>query len=433
MVCCVTDHLTNSESRGAALAAVTAGRRRLASGGILVGASLGVNTLLSYAFTVIGARLLGPTSFGVLAATMGIVLVINVISLGLQSVGARRIAVRPAARATTVLAVRRSALVLGGATAAILVALTPVFSTALHLGGLATTSLLAVAAVALAGLGAQVGTLQGSQSWRRFAALAVVLGVTRLVIGWAAIAISPTPVSALAGVTVGLLVSAVVGQVFVHTTVPDIAEAAPPSARALRAVIHEVGHALALLFAFFALSSLDVVFARATLSGHDAGLYGAGLIITKAVLFLPYFISVMLFPTLARGGSTVLHRWGLGAVLALGSVVVLGTAAFPGLALAAVGGSAYDEVRGSLWLFAALGCVLAGLQLLVTTALARRHTRVVWIMWAALAGIVVAALVVQSWQSLLTAVLAVDTVLLIVLIALSWRDEVGAAEVPAGA
>lgn len=69
----------------------------------------------------------------------------------------------------------------------------------------------------------------------------------------------------------------------------------------------------------------------------------------------------------------------------------------------------------------------------MTTALARRHTRVVWIMWAALAGIVVAALVVQSWQSLLTAVLAVDTVLLIVLIALSWRDEVGAAEVPAGA
>ena len=43
----------------------------------------------------------------------------------------------------------------------------------------------------------------------------------------------------------------------------------------------------------------DVVLARTVLDEHDAGLYAAGLILTKAMLFLPRFVVVVTFPSMA--------------------------------------------------------------------------------------------------------------------------------------
>src|SRR3546814_7409198 len=54
------------------------------------------------------------------------------------------------------------------------------------------------------------------------------------------------------------------------------------------------------LLAFFALSNADVIVARNVLDEHDAGLYAGGLILTKAVLFLPQFIVVLAFPAIDR-------------------------------------------------------------------------------------------------------------------------------------
>ena len=54
-----------------------------------------------------------------------------------------------------------------------------------------------------------------------------------------------------------------------------------------------------MLLAFFALSNVDIVIARNVLDEHDAGLYAGGLILTKAVLFLPQFVVVIAFPSMA--------------------------------------------------------------------------------------------------------------------------------------
>ena len=49
----------------------------------------------TYAFTILAARLLGPAEYGALAAVMGVLLVVNVLSLGLQATGARRVSASP--------------------------------------------------------------------------------------------------------------------------------------------------------------------------------------------------------------------------------------------------------------------------------------------------------------------------------------------------
>ena len=67
------------------------------------------------------------------------------------------------------------------------------------------------------------------------------------------------------------------------------------------------------MLAFFALTQVDVFAARVMLPSQEAGVYASGLILTKAVLFLPTFVTVMAFPTLARRtgpGTCTSPGWG---------------------------------------------------------------------------------------------------------------------------
>ena len=41
------------------------------------------------------------------------------------------------------------------------------------------------------------------------------------------------------------------------------------------------------LFAYFALTNIDMLVGRSVLDSHDSGLYAAGLIVSRAVMFLP--------------------------------------------------------------------------------------------------------------------------------------------------
>jgi O-antigen/teichoic acid export membrane protein len=156
------------------------------------------------------------------------------------------------------------------------------------------------------------------------------------------------------------------------------------------------------------------------LDPHDAGLYAGGLILAKAVLFLPQFVVVVAFPSMstvheARRTLTA----SLGLVLGLGLLVVLGASLVPDLALIFVGGEDYTEIADHLWVFALLGTVLAMLQLLVYAVLARQGQRTVYLLWVALATMVGLGLTCSTLRGLLTVVLCVDTVLLVALLAIS--------------
>lgn len=378
----------------------------------------------AYAFTLVAARRLGPDGYSVVAALMGVVLVVNVLALGVQATTARHVAQHgddPATATEMVRTAVRSALALG----ALCLVLSPIAARLLRLDSWLTAATVAVTAAALTVTGAQLGILQGHQSWRAFAGLCLATGAGRLLVGGTAVVLWPTPLGAMTGVALGALLPLVVGRRLTRAPaalpVGSVGVAMP---RRPHGILRDVLHDSHTLLAFFALTQVDVFAARVVLPADEAGIYASGLILTKAVLFLPTFVTVMAFPTLARRtGPRHLHLAGLGVILGIGLGAVAGTVLLPRLSLAFVGGPAYAAVQPDLWLFAVLGTVIAMIQLLVQTALARAHRHAVWWIWGALAVVLSAVTFVSTGHALLLLVLGVDTVLLAVLVRVTWSDK----------
>jgi O-antigen/teichoic acid export membrane protein len=187
------------------------------------------------------------------------------------------------------------------------------------------------------------------------------------------------------------------------------------------------------LLAFFALSNADVIIARSTLDEHQAGLYAAGLILTKAVLFLPQFVVVIAFPSMSKQSGRRMHILSLGAVLAIGVVTVAGVAVLSPIAVSFVGGPAYSDLQDQLWLFAVLGTLLAMIQLMVYDVVARQHQRMVFVVWAALVALACVAPFVGSLSFLITVVVCIDLLLFLVLLAVSLRRPAPSPPAPAEA
>jgi O-antigen/teichoic acid export membrane protein len=371
----------------------------------------------AYLFTLLAARALGPEGYSAVAALMGVVLVANVVALGVQATTARHVATHEhTVDAAALLATGRRA---GLALAAVALVLSPVLAAVFRLDSWLTAATVALTSGALAVTGSQLGILQGARRWRDFALLSTAFGAGRLLVGGGVLWVGQTPLAAMAGVAAGALVPVGVGHLLLRRDVHRGSGGVP-----LRNLAREVLHDTHILLAFFVLTQADVFVARATLAPAESGLYAAGLILTKAVLFLPTFVAVVAYPTLARrGGRRHVHHVGLLLVLAIGLVVVLGVLAMPALALAFVGGAAYAAVEPDLWLFALLGTVTAMVQLLVQTALARRHRSAVWWLWGALVAVAAGVPFVADGHELLLLVLGVDTVLLAVLVLITWSDD----------
>jgi O-antigen/teichoic acid export membrane protein len=176
------------------------------------------------------------------------------------------------------------------------------------------------------------------------------------------------------------------------------------------------------MLAFFALSNADVLIARSVLDNQQSGLYAAGLILSKAVLFLPQFVVVIAFPSMSEAGqSRRVHAKGFALVLAIGVTATLGAWMLADLAVTFVGGSAYTELEPRIAVFAAVGTVLALVQLMVYSVVARQTQRMVLVIWAGLLVLLASAAVVGSVGSLLSVVISVEGTVLAVLLAVSIR------------
>ena len=186
-------------------------------------------------------------------------------------------------------------------------------------------------------------------------------------------------------------------------------------------MLRETVHNTQALFAFFALSNADIIISRNVLDAHDSGLYASGLILTKAVLFLPQFVVVVAFPAMSTASERrrALTR-SLGAVALLGLVATLASYFLSSLAMVFVGGEKFAEIESQLWLFAILGTAMSMLQLLVYSVLARQGMSTIWFVWLALATMITGALLVDTLVGLLAVVLVVDCTLLVVLLAISF-------------
>lgn len=383
----------------------------------VIAVAIGVMNLSTYGYTIIAAHTIGKDAYGAFSALMGALLVISVLSLGLQATGARRIAAHPdqvASIEQIVLGVGlRSALALG----AICLLMAPVLNHVLRLDSMPTALLVCVAAVPMTYMGAQSGVLQGERRWEPLALVYLSAGLGRILIGTGLVLMDPGEFSAMLGVALGCWVPVVVGWVALRRPrAQHPHEEGHPGIDLMR----EVGTSSQALLAFFALSNADILIARAVMSDSEAGLYASGLIMVKAILFFPQFVVVIAFPSMSKQGAS---RKALALALTisavLGSLGVLATLVLPDLALLFVGGDEFAAVKDDLWMFAIVGTLLSMLQLLVYSALARRQGRAVIIMWTGLAVLVAFALSMSFATSLVLLVASVDGLLFLALFALA--------------
>jgi O-antigen/teichoic acid export membrane protein len=387
------------------------------SKGGVIAVAIGVMNIATYGFTMVAARSLGPQQYGAFAAVMNLLLVVSVASLALQATAARRVASTPGDVHDIEAGIRRVTLRVALGLGGFLVLAAPVTNAALRLESLPTAVLVGLTAVPLTVMGGQAGILQGERRWAPLAVLYVAAGVPRLALGTALVVWRPEEAAAVLGVFLGALAPVVVGwwvlreRGHVHHERTDVDHGG-------RSLVRESVRNSQALLAFFALSNLDVIIARNVLSDHDSGLYAGGLILAKAVLFLPQFVVVVTFPDMAdEHGRRRALKLSLGLVAVLGVVGVAASYLLSSVALVFVGGSDYVEVEGRLWLFAILGTLLSMIQLLVYALLAQEAARALLVLWPALAVITGAAVfVADSVTTLVLTVVAVDAVLFVALL-----------------
>jgi O-antigen/teichoic acid export membrane protein len=348
---------------------------------------MAIMNVAAYGFTLIGSRLLLQEQFGAITALLGLLLIGNVASLGLQATAARQLATHTGDDAKSLAdamlrAGRRSAL---GLTLLCLL-LTPVFMWLLHIDSVVAILLLAPTLGGLTLMGSQLGVLQGSHRWTELAAVYTSAGVGRLVLGGGALLVHPSLDWAMAGLALGAAVPATLGQFFLRGS-------RSASGQQIREVLRETVHGTHTLLAFFALANADVLFARALLDEKDSGYYAAGLIVAKACLFLPQFVIVLVFPSLANSpGDTVRLRRAIFAVAGLGACAVGGTLILPAIVVEVIGGKEkYAALGPYTWMFAIAGSAYAVLQLVVYAAIAQQEKRAALGIWLGLVVLAAAA------------------------------------------
>lgn len=400
---------------------ISARRRRLSalirSSGFLA-VCIMVTNIATYGFQIIAARILGPGQYGGVASMMSLLLVVGVVQLGMQATASRRVTETPgqerAIERTVLRATYRAAIVVG----VVMLAASPLVWRVLRLDSIYPALLVAVCAVPLTVMGGQAGVLQGERRWLDLAMVYLALGIPRVIVTTAAMWIRPTEGAAMAGVALAQFAPAIVGWWVLRRRGDTDAKPGP-----VKPVVVEMLHGSFALLGFFALSNVDILIARNVLSDHVSGLYAGGLILTKAVLFLPQFVVIIAFPSMSAEASrrSALVK-SLALVGGLGACAIAGSWLLSWLAMIFIGGPDYAEIEGLLWVFAILGMVLSVLQLLVYSVLARRSRLSAYLLWIAVAAALALGAMQTTVEGLVWAVLSVDAALAAVLLATTfWR------------
>lgn len=372
--------------------------RPRASDALAVPLATTVGNLASYALLLAAAHLMTKDGYGVLSSLLGVLLISTVPMFALQTVAARRAATGTATSASLVPGTAAVAL----AATVLLAILSPALAVFLHLGTPLGVLLVAVTVPGTAVLGTAMGVAQGRREFRRLALLILVTIGGRSTGGLVGLLLHRTTTATLVGLAVGTTIAAaavaLAGEGYdrhrAALRAPGWRATTPPSVTSARGVVTETLHAAHAHGLFLLLTSLDVLLARHVLTSDQAGLYAVGSVITRAALWLPQSLVLLMFAGLAEGAarSPGTARRAVGVVAGLGVLTVAATGALGAVAVSIVGGARYHALDDQAWLFALLGSLLALVQLGVLAGLAQRLIRRTLLLWATIAADVVAVL-----------------------------------------
>jgi O-antigen/teichoic acid export membrane protein len=369
---------------------LAAERPSLARGGLVLAPSVGLAHGLHYAYNVVMAAVLGPAAFGALGALLALILLGSVPGIALQAMAARHTALLAADRRdqrALWASLLRLAAWWGAALAAVTVAASGLLGAWLHLDSPAPMLALALALAPSTFSYASQGMLQGREAFVGFTAVGLVNAVGKLVAGLGLVAAGFGVTGAVAGAAVGTWLGAATGLLLVRRAVaaaapvgsaPTAPVGGTPAAGALG---REATAAVTGLLGLFLLTNLDVPLARHYLPAEASGLYALGAVVAKIAFWGPQFVTTLVFARLVTGGDRRRLLAGSAAlIVASGALLAAGLAALAALGVALpLLGRDYAAIGPALPLFAALGCALALVQLLLyeeIAASARRMGRV---------------------------------------------------------
>lgn len=352
------------------------------AGAVTLAVATTVGHALSYAFSLVLSRALGPADFGALGALLAVGIVASVPATALQTQVARLAAVSPGG--ADLRRGYRLGWTIGGSVALVMTVLAIPLAALLRLDSALGVLLLSAGLIPLGALGARQGVLLGRGAFTMLAAASVLVPALRLV-GAGVAAGSGVGVSGALGLQaaatwLGLL--AVIGLV---RTLPnqagtDSVRAPGPSAASLLA-------ATSGLVGLFVLANVDVLLARAFLTDVDSGVYAVASIGAKVVFWGSHFVALLVFPRVARGEGDLSLVLRAGAVVAVvgGAAALLSVPLAPPVLDFLVGPAYADAAAVAPW-FVVLGTLLALVQLSTYASLAADRRRFSAVLWGAVIG-----------------------------------------------
>lgn len=380
---------------------------------VIVGASLGIWSIGAYFFYLLAGRLLGPVDYGLAAALQALIVAIALPAIALQWAIARGFASASSAERDGARAVYRRAVFRGIwftiAVAAIATVVTIIIGgvrTGTPVGPLVATYWSAAPIIPLV-LG--MGALQGEHRYWAFAGTYASTGVLRAPLLLLLLAIpilgSVEATSIATGIPY-LLAAAIV----IWLTRGDLVNAGPPPAVMWREFTHSLVAAGVGLGGIAVLTNVDVIVAKVSLGGHEAGYFGATAIVAKALLVVPQALTVILLPRVAererqRAATGPLLAAGVAVMVATGLLAMLIAIPLADPIVTITFGEAYAPAAALVLPFFGATTLLGALLILVNHHVARSDHRFVWII-GALAIVQVVLLILFSTSA--HAIIAVD-------------------------
>lgn len=361
------------------------GRRpRYAEAAVAVG-TLGSQACV-YLLSIVATRRLGPASYGELAALLTLTVIMSIPAMALQSWTARTAAQGADARALLPTTTGIS-LISSAATFVVVLVIAPLLDTA-PLPAAVSAGLLVLP---LVWLSTAQGLLQGNSRMVALGSVIFLAGCGRLAGGLAALALDVGPWAVVWGI--GLSTLAVAGFAWGLALTDSPSGSSGARYRPVLRIALATG-------AMWTLSNLDVLLARLTLHTHESGWYAAGALIARAVQFAPQFVVLSSFAALTdRDRSRQVLAIAAAKVAAIGTAAVVFMAVVGPWIVPAVFGADYRSIGRVAWIFALVGTLLAGNQLLVTQRVARHDESIAWAVWLAVLVLGAGALALATWAT----------------------------------
>jgi O-antigen/teichoic acid export membrane protein len=381
----------------------------------IVAGSLVAWSIGAYVFFLLAGRLLGPEDYGLAAALLAVIVVGATPLIALQWSSARVMAGGDTTGMEDARGVYRRTLVLAtwGAVAVALAASAVVIGVGATGRDIPAGALVATfwALAPFVPLLVATGALQGRHRYWGFAWSYGITGVLR-----APVLLLLLAVPFLTGVeatVLGVTIPTALGAVLAIWLSRDLLARAPrPSSAAWRSFGAGLGVATVGLIGIAVLTNVDVIAAKVSLGGAEAGYFGAAAIIAKALMLVPQALTTVLLPRVTerqqRGEPT-------GSLLAIG-VLAMFITGITAMALAVplegpittiTFGSAFEPAAGLVVPFFGATTLLGALLILVNHHVARGDRKFAWTV-GALAIVQVALLVAYGDSA--HAIIAIDAI-----------------------